>query len=139
MSENRAIDYSWRDKAYMVRIDVDAYPVPEDDFRKYGQLLELVRQRPDLAVILHIRGSDEFEEILLSWTGSRYYFEEKCPMRDFGWTHPLLLACNDLIFDEANALLFSILVEESDDLPFVSTRFHEISSHFYPDGKKNRT
>ena len=52
-------------------------------------------------------------------------------MDDFKWEHPLILANDSLTAEEAEEVLRSILVDETDQIEIIIEHFHEVSSSIY--------
>ena len=115
----------------MAKVKVNSFPIDESEFPKYRQLMDFVQQRQDVTVVIEIQDSTEYQEIRLSYTGEAYYLEITYPMDDFKWEHPLILANDGLTAEEAEEVLRSILVEETDQIEIIIDHFHEVSSSIY--------
>ena len=124
-------DWSYRNKTVTAKITVGSFPIDESEFPKYGQLLDYVRKKQDLTVVIEIEDSDEFQEIRLSRAGDAYRLAITYPMDDFGWEHPLILANDALTAGEAEEVLRSILVDGTDQTEIITNSFHEVSSTIY--------
>ena len=124
-------NWSFRNKMFMAKVKVNSFPIDEGEFPKYRQLMEFVQQRQDVTVVIEIQDSTEYQEIRLSYTGEAYYLEITYPMDDFKWEHPLILANDSLTAEEAEEVLRSILVDETDQIEIIIEHFHEVSSSIY--------
>ena len=124
-------DWSFRNKMFMAKVKVNSFPIDESEFPKYRQLMDFVQQRQDVTVVIEIQDLTEYQEIRLSYTGEAYYLEITYPMDDFKWEHPLILANDSLTAEEAEEVLRSILVDETDQIEIIIEHFHEVSSSIY--------
>ena len=116
---------------FNMKVAVKAFPISADDFPKYCRLLETVRQKQDFTASIVMEGSEDYNQILLSYTGEAYYLEILYPMDAYGWDHPLILANDSLTAEEAEGVLRSLLVDGTDQTEIITNHFHEISSSIY--------
>lgn len=93
----------------------------------------MVEQRQDLNTVLQLPEGNQPQSVLISHTGHGYYMELNYPMNDFEWSHPLLLANDNLTIEEAVDVLWFLLVEGTDEIEIITNHFHEISSMIYED------
>ena len=123
--------YRWREKDFNMKVEIPVFPVTADDFPKFSRLPELVRLKQNLTVTIETKGSEDYDQILLSCTGDAFYLEIVYPMDIFGWEHPLILANDSLTAEEAEEVLLSLLVDGTDQTEIIINHFHEISSSIY--------
>ena len=126
-------DWSYRNKRYTARVTVRSLPIDESGFPRFRQLMDFVRQRQDVTVVIEIENSDDYQELRLSCTGEAYYLDITYPMDEFGWEHPLILADDRLTAAEAEEVLRSILVDENDQTDIIMKRFRQVSGFIYGD------
>ena len=131
MSERKRTDWSYRTKMFNMKVAVKAFPISADDFPKYCRLLETVRQKQDFTASIVMEVSEDYNQILMSYTGEAYYLEILYPMDAYGWDHPLILANDSLTAEEAEGVLRSLLVDGTDQTEIITNHFHEISSSIY--------
>ncbi len=123
--------YPWRKKDFNMKVEVPDFPIKADDFPTFSRLPELVRLKQNSSVTIETKGSEDYDQILLSWTGDAFYLEIVYPMDIYGWEHPLILANDSLTAEEAEEVLRSLLVDGTDQTEIITNHFHEISSSIY--------
>lgn len=133
MKKEHRIDISHREKDYTAKVGIHQLPVHVNDITNYFKMLEMVEQRQDLNTVLQLPEGYQPQSVLISYTGQGYYMELSYPMDDFEWTHPLLLANDNLTIKEAADVLWFLLVEGTDEIEIITNHFHEISSRIYED------
>ena len=110
---------------YTMSFAINSLPASE---QQIDALLKITRQlanEPEYVLELKLNGHDDPNEFLLAHQGEGYKMVLVFPMDDFGWRHPLLLAGENLSYDEAADILHGICIEGKD-----TGAFTLITDHF---------
>ena len=131
------IDISFRDKNYIAVFSLNKLPVNDKQMSSILAFRDYVKKRKDVAVVIRINDEhyeDEVpQEVLLTESAEGFYMELNYSMVDWGRDHPLLLANDHLIEEEAATVLISIFHDCTDNVQIVTRGFGEVSSSVYPD------
>ena len=117
----------------LVRFVYDELPINQ---RNLGDLLLIIRMLAiDRERILQIDlpGCDDPEEIRIAALKDGYYLGLSFLMEDFGWSHPLLLAAEDLSVEDVLDVVSKVCGEgmSTGDITVVMERLKDVTSKVY--------
>ncbi len=135
--DRKEVDISYRNKDYTAAIGIGKLPVNEKQYESALLLLLRLEDRRDLNVRFRLNDEEQKDnvpqEILVAAAENGTYMELSYSMEEWDWDHPLLLANDHLTSEEAASVLYSLLVECTDDNEIIFNHFREISSQVYPE------
>ncbi len=122
---------------YFQRYTIHNLPAWEEQIEGLLTIAQLIKVQPEYAVELVMTNHDDPQEIHFAWQGDGYNVVLTFPMDDFGWTHPLLLACEGLPYEELSEILRGICLEgkDTDSIPVIMNHFRDITSTVYEKDK----
>lgn len=133
----RRIDYACRFKDYTAKATVNNLPVSEEQMSALISLIDYVKERTDVSVVVQINDEvykgDVPQSVLLTKSPYGLYMELTYSMENRDGDHPVLLANDHLTNEEAVSVLVSIFHECTNDIEVIFNYIGEVSSSIYPE------
>ena len=108
-------------------------PAMKRDIKDMFTFIEMMQLDPKRPMVVRLPKHDDPREIRVSYKNGGYSVELTFPMDDFGWTHPLVLGCESLSYDDIKGILIGILIEGKDtgEIQTIMERFKDITEMLY--------
>ena len=124
---------AFKKKPKLVRFVYDDLPLNQRDLEDLLLIVRMLAVDRERILQIDLSGCDDPEEIRIASLENGYYLGLSFPMEDFGWTHPLLLAAEDLSVEDVLDVVSKVCGEEmsTGDIPAVTEKLKDVTANVF--------